>query len=148
MTRVADRVSRSGLGLTDSTFVLNFRPLNYTVEVFDFQKSGGGRMFYVAVLSNGFITFNSVSGGTIGALGSPITLNETCKLAFTLNASTSNIVVFINGLKIGTYATDITTFDRFRELETFGFVQGTKVEQILIFPSVLTDAQCIELTTL
>jgi hypothetical protein len=146
VTRLADRVNRSGLGLTDSTFVINFRPLNGTVEVLDFQKSGGARMFYIAINSARFVTFNSVSGGTIGAIGSAITLNETCKLGFTLNASTSNVTVFINGLKIGTYATDITTFDRFRELETFGFAQGTKVEQILIFPSVLSDVDCEVLT--
>jgi hypothetical protein len=148
VTRVAESTSRSGLGLTNSTFVLNFQILSYVAELFDFTKTGGGRMFYIAVQSNGFVTFNSVSGGSIGAMGTPIAINTSHKIAFTLNASTSNVSVFINGVKIGTYATDITTFGAFSGLQTFGYNPASKVEQILIFPSVLTDAQCIELTTL
>ena len=148
VTRVAESTSRSGLGLTNSTFVLNFQILSYVAELFDFTKTGGGRMFYIAVQSNGFVTFNSVSGGSIGAIGTPLAINTSHKIAFTLNASTSNVSVFINGVKIGTYATDITTFGAFSGLQTFGYAPASKVEQILIFPSVLTDAQCIELTTL
>jgi hypothetical protein len=147
-TRVADYPSRSGLALTNFTFAVNFKPLAYVVELFDFEKTGGGRMFYVAVQSNGFITFNSVSGGTIGAIGSVLTINQTCKLAFKLNASTSNLTVFINGSNIGTYTTNITTFGAFFGLQSFGYNPGTQIEQIAIFPSVLTDAECISLTTL
>lgn len=146
-TRVADYVSRSGLALTNSTFAVNFKPLDYVVELFDFEKTGGGRMFYIAVQSNGFITFNSVSGGTIGAVGSVIPKNQTCKLAFSLNASTSNVKVYINGSIIGTYATNITTFGAFFGLQSFGYNPGTQIEQIAIFPSVLTDAECISLTS-
>jgi len=147
-TRVADYPSRSGLALTNFTFAVNFKPLAYVVELFDFEKTGGGRMFYVAVQSNGFITFNSVSGGTIGAIGSVLTINQTCKLAFKLNASTSNLTVFINGSNIGTYTTNITTFGAFFGLQSFGYNPGTQIEQIAIFPSVLTDAECISLTTI
>jgi hypothetical protein len=147
-TRVADFTSRSGLGLTNFTFAVNFKPLDYIVELFDFQKTGGGRMFYVAVQSSGFITFNSVSGGTIGAIGSIIPKLQTCKLAFKLNASTSDLTVFINGSNIGTYTTDITTFGQFLGLQSFGYNPGTQIEQIAIFPSVLTDAECISLTTI
>ena len=147
-TRVADYPSRSGLALTNFTFAVNFKPLDYVVELFDFQKTGGGRMFYVAVQSNGLITFNSVSGGTIGAVGSVIPKNQTCKLAFSLNASTSNVKVYINGSIIGTYATNITTFGAFFGLQSFGYNPGTQIEQIAIFPSVLTDAECQSLTTL
>jgi hypothetical protein len=146
VTRLAESTSRSGLGLTNSTFVLNFQILSYVAELFDFTKTGGGRMFYIAVQSNGFVTFNSVSGGSIGAIGTAIAINTSHKIAFTLNASTSNVSVFINGVKIGTYATDITTFGAFSGLQTFGYVPASKVEQILIFPSVLTDADCIALT--
>jgi hypothetical protein len=146
VTRVAETTSRSGLGLTNSTFVLNFQILALSVELFDFTKTGGGRMFYIAVQSGGFVTFNSVSGGSIGAIGTPLAINTSHKIAFTLNASTSNVGVFINGVKIGTYATDITTFGAFSALQTFGFDPASKVEQILIFPSVLSDAQAIELT--
>jgi hypothetical protein len=147
-TRVADFTSRSGLGLTNFTFSVNFKPLDYIVELFDFQKTGGGRMFYVAVQSSGFITFNSVSGGTIGAIGSIIPKLQTCKLAFKLNASTSDLTVFINGSNIGTYTTNITTFGQFLGLQSFGYNPGTQIEQIAIFPSVLTDAECISLTTI
>jgi hypothetical protein len=147
-TRVADFTSRSGLALTNFTFSVNFKPLDYIVELFDFQKTGGGRMFYVAVQSSGFITFNSVSGGTIGAIGSIIPKLQTCKLAFKLNASTSDLTVFINGSNIGTYTTDITTFGQFLGLQSFGYNPGTQIEQIAIFPSVLTDAECISLTTI
>ena len=147
-TRVADFASRSGLALTNFTFSVNFKPLDYIVELFDFQKTGGGRMFYVAVQSSGFITFNSVSGGTIGAIGSIIPKLQTCKLAFKLNASTSDLTVFINGSNIGTYTTDITTFGQFLGLQSFGYNPGTQIEQIAIFPSVLTDAECISLTTI
>jgi hypothetical protein len=146
-TRVADYTSRSGLALTNFTFAVNFKPLAYVVELFDFEKTGGGRMFYVAVQSNGFITFNSVSGGTIGAIGSVLTINQTCKLAFKLNASTSALTVFINGSNIGTYTTNITTFGAFFGLQSFGYNPGTQIEQIAIFPSVLTDAECISLTS-
>jgi hypothetical protein len=146
-TRVADYTSRSGLALTNFTFAVNFKPLDYIVELFDFQKTGGGRMFYVAVQSSGFITFNGVSGGTIGAIGPIIPKLQTCKLAFKLNASTSNLTVFINGSNIGTYTTNITTFGAFFGLQSFGYNPGTQIEQIAIFPSVLTDAECISLTS-
>ncbi len=147
-TRLVDYPSRSGLALTNSTFAVNFKPLDYVVELFDFVKTGGGRMFYIAVQSNGFITFNSVSGGTIGAIGSVLPKKQTCKLAFSLNASTSNVKVYINGSIIGTYATNITTFGAFLGLQSFGYVPGTQIEQIAIFPSVLTDAECQALTTI
>jgi hypothetical protein len=147
-TRVADYTSRSGLALTNFTFAVNFKPLAFIVELFDFEKTGGGRMFYVAVNSTGAIVFNSVSGGTIGGIGPNIPINETCKLAFKLNASTSNLTVFINGSNIGTYTTDITTFGAFFGLQSFGYNPGTQIEQIAIFPSVLTDAECISLTTI
>jgi len=147
-TRVADYPSRSGLALTNFTFAVNFKPLAYIVELFDFEKTGSGRMFYVAVNSSGFITFNSVSGGSIGAIGSVIPINQTCKLAFKLNASTSNLTVFINGSNIGTFTTNITTFGAFFGLQSFGYNPGTQIEQIAIFPSVLTDAECISLTTI
>ena len=146
-TRVADYTSRSGLALTNFTFAVNFKPLDYVVELFDFEKTGGGRMFYVAVQSNGFITFNGVSGGTIGAIGSVLPKNQTCKLAFSLNASTSNLKVYINGSIIGTYTTNITTFGAFFGLQSFGYNPGMQIEQIAIFPSVLTDAECQSLTT-
>jgi hypothetical protein len=147
-TRVADYPSRSGLALTNFTFAVNFKPLAYVVELFDFEKTGGGRMFYIAVQSGGFVTFNSVSGGSIGGVGSVLTINQTCKLAFKLNASTSNLTVFINGSNIGTYTTNITTFGAFFGLQSFGYNPGTQIEQIAIFPSVLTDAECISLTTI
>jgi hypothetical protein len=147
-TRVEDYPSRSGLALTNFTFAVNFKPLAYIVELFDFEKTGGGRMFYIAVQSNGFLTFNGVSGGTIGAIGPVITINQTCKLAFKLNASTSALTVFINGSNIGTYTTNITTFGAFFGLQSFGYNPGTQIEQIAIFPSVLTDAECITLTTI
>jgi hypothetical protein len=147
-TRVADYTSRSGLALTNFTFAVNFKPLAYIVELFDFEKTGGGRMFYVAVTSTGSITFNAVSGGTIGAVGPVISKLQTCKLAFKLNASTSDLTVFINGSNIGTYTTNITTFGAFFGLQTFGYNPGTQIEQIAIFPSVLTDAECISLTTI
>lgn len=146
-TRVADYLSRAGLALTNSTFFVNFIPLDYVVELFDFEKTGGGRMFYIAVQSNGFITFNSVSGGTIGAVGSVIPKNQTCKLAFSLNASTSNVKVYINGSIIGTYATNITTFGAFFGLQSFGYNPGTKINEIKIYSSVLTDAECQTLTS-
>jgi hypothetical protein len=147
-TRVADFTSRSGLALTNFTFAVNFKPLDYVVELFDFEKTGGGRMFYVAVQSGGFITFNGVSGGTIGGVGSVLPKNQTCKLAFSLNASTSDLKIYINGSIIGTYATNITTFGAFFGLQSFGYNPGTQIEQIAIFPSVLTDAECQSLTTL
>jgi hypothetical protein len=145
---VADFTSRSGLALTNFTFAVNFKPLDYVVELFDFEKTGGGRMFYVAVQSGGFITFNGVSGGTIGGVGSVLPKNQTCKLAFSLNASTSDLKIYINGSIIGTYATNITTFGAFFGLQSFGYNPGTQIEQIAIFPSVLTDAECQSLTTI
>jgi hypothetical protein len=148
VTRGADAMNNSSLGLTDCTFFVDFVPLSSIMGLLDFYDNSNARVFYAAFSSARFITFNSVLGGTIGNVGPQFNLGETIKLAFTLNASTGDVTIFINGIKYSTYSTTISSLNKILQVASFGYYNNTKFNQILTFGETLSDAECITLTTI
>jgi hypothetical protein len=148
VTRVQENFSKTGLGLTNSTIFFEFTPTTTIAGLFDINKTVGGRAYYVALNSASFLTFNSVSGGTIGVIGSALTIGANYKIAMALNSATSQLSVFLNGAKLGTYTTDITTLGGFNGMSGFGYVPQYKIQSIAVFPTNLSDSEAIALTTL
>jgi hypothetical protein len=148
VTRVQENFSKTGLGLTNSTIFFEFTPTTPIAGLFDINKTVGGRAYYVALNSASFLTFNSVSGGTIGVIGSALTIGANYKIAMALNSATSQLSVFLNGAKLGTYTTDITTLGGFNGMSGFGYVPQYKIQSIAVFPTNLSDSEAIALTTL
>jgi hypothetical protein len=148
VTRTQENFNRLGLGLTNSTIFFEFTPTTAIAGLFDIYKTVGGRAYYVALNSGSFLTFNSVSGGTIGVIGSAITIGQNYKIAMALNSATSQLSVFLNGVKLGTYTTDITTLGGFYSMLGFGYVPQYKSQSIMVFPTNLSDTDAIALTTI
>jgi len=148
VTRGADGMNNSSLGLTDCTFFVDFVPLSSVMGLLDFYDNSNARIFYIAINSIKYLQFNSVQGGTIGDVLGPLTIGNRYKLAFTLNASTGDITIFINGTKYNTYSTTISSLNKILQVSSFGYYNNTEFNQILAFPTALTDSECIKLTTL
>jgi len=147
VTRGADGMNNSSLGLTDCTFFVDFVPLSSVMGLLDFYDNSNARIFYIAINSIKYLQFNSVQGGTIGDVLGPLTIGNRYKLAFTLNASTGDITIFINGTKYSTYSTTISSLNKILQVSSFGYYNNTEFNQILTFGEILSDADCITLTT-
>ena len=100
------------------------------------------------------IDFYVYSGTTLQALiaGGSFTNGQTLKIAFGYKAN--DFVLYVNGVQIGTDASGaISTSLSFIDLGSYLFLQSTyqyngKINQALLFPTRLTNAQLAELTTL
>jgi hypothetical protein len=147
VTRGADGMNNSSLGLTDCTFFVDFVPLSSVMGLLDFYDNSNARIFYIAINSVKYLQFNSVQGGTIGDVLGPLTIGNRYKLAFTLNASNGDITIFINGTKYNTYSTTISSLNKILQVSSFGYYNNTEFNQILTFGEILSDADCITLTT-
>jgi hypothetical protein len=148
VTRALDAMNNSSLGLTDCTFFVDFVPLSSVMGLLDFYDNSNARIFYIAINSVKYLQFNSVQGGTIGDVLGPLTIGDRYKLAFTLNASTGNVTIFINGTKYSTYSTTISSLNKISHVSSFGYYNNTEFNQIISFPTILTDEKAIALTQL
>jgi len=148
VTRSKDAMNNSSLGLTDCTFFVDFVPLSSVMGLLDFYDNSNARIFYIAIDAVKYLTFNSVQGGTIGQILGPLTIGDRMKLAFTLNASNGDVTIFINGTKYSTYSTTISSLNKILQVASFGYFNNTEFNQIISFPTILTDSECIALTTL
>ena len=133
---------------------------------FDFNYSQGGGLEYSLFLSG--VAVNSlvisISGGTAGLVfrkytASSSTISYTIpnsyvyknKIAISWNVSLGTIKIFSNGILVNTFTTQ--TFVNYETLNlTDGNSSATsvthKVNSCLLFPSPLTDSECIALTSL
>jgi hypothetical protein len=148
VTRALDAMNNSSLGLTDCTFFVDFVPLSSVMGLLDFYDNSNASIFYIAINSVKYLQFNSVQGGTIGDVLGPLTIGDRYKLAFTLNASTGNVTIFINGTKYSTYSTTISSLNKISHVSSFGYYNNTEFNQIISFPTILTDEKAIALTQL
>jgi len=148
VTRSKDSMNNSSLGLTDCTFFVDFVPLSSVMGLLDFYDNSNSRIFYIAINSVKYLQFNNVKGGTIGNVLGPLTIGDRMKLAFTLNASNGDVTIFINGTKYSTYSTNISSLNKILQVASFGYFNNTEFNQIISFPTILTDSEAIALTTL
>lgn len=147
VTRNEDGINKTSLGLTDCTFFINYVPRSFVSGMLDFYNAANARQFYIGFSSTGFIAFNQVVGGTIGNVAGPLNVDEPIKLAFKLNSSTGDLTIYVNGINEGTFATTISDIDRFAQIASFGYVQNTLYDDIIIFPTQLTNTELAQLTS-
>jgi len=77
------------------------------------------------------------------------TLGEGTGIKVAVNYDGTNINVFTNGTKRGTWAANKTIWDALTNLDmNLSSVQMVNWKQLLVFPTALTDSECIALTTL
>lgn len=107
------------------------------------------RWYPSADIAARFWIYTNVMGSAAAPIGESFPVdNPKHKFIFKAESSTS-ISIFYNGVK-KTFYTSATTGNGYDTLEIYGqnANEGYNVSQILAFPTALTDAQCIELTTL
>jgi hypothetical protein len=144
VTRVAD-------GNLDFSAVVNNTSFTFFLEAsfafadqnfFDARvlTAGGNYLgFY-----NGFISIYNLGSGTT-VFGSSLAANTNHKVLFKYDGA--NAKFYRNGtLLLSVAATSVGTF--VDGLIYNGDQEGLKIKQFLYFPTALTDAQCVELTTL
>jgi len=147
VTRNSEGINNTSLGLTDCTFFINYVPRSLTSGLLDFYNAANARQFYIAFSPTGYVVFNSVAGGTIGNVVGPLNVNDPIKLAFKLNASTGDLRIYVNGVDEGTFSTTISDINRFAQIASFGYVQNTLYDDIIVFPTQLTDSELQQLTS-
>lgn len=162
VTRVADSYTRNNIY---TNRLISASGGTWFLELADnvvLARDASGSEFYI-----GESATSSVQGGArsiafrnVGGAGSRLTIqywngsalsdlfsttSNTPKIAIKFNGTTADI--FQNGVKVVTGASAALTL---ASLQHFNALAGVsrRVTQTLLFPTLLTDAQCIELTTL
>jgi hypothetical protein len=114
----------------------------YFFDLSDNSSSAVNRIGVYVVSGNEFILYTNV--------GTSFTVSATSRKKIAVVWSGANIKLYLNGAKVVdiTYAnanpTSINLNSRFTEAE-YG---NSKFNQVLTFPTALSDSQCIELTTI
>jgi hypothetical protein len=160
VTRVADACSKTGIssliGQTEGTLFIEGSALqNGSIDSRRISISDGSTNNRITIEwdedSNRIRAFMSASGVTVGSTSyTGINQTNNSKIAVTYNSSAFSM--FINGVKvdsdttIGTTPTGMAQFNFSAEGGALPFQGNAK--QLLIFPTALTDAQAIELTSL
>jgi hypothetical protein len=106
------------------------------------SSSGSGDPFQI--YGNTAI-INTASGYVYPFSYSPAS-NASGKVCFTYNGTTAK--VFVNGVLAGQYTANANWANKTTLNFTYNATQKNNINQILLFPSVLTEAQAKELTTL
>jgi hypothetical protein len=162
VTRVADSYTRNNIytnGLISASGGTWFLELADNVVL---ARDASGSEFYI-----GESAASSVQGGArsialrnVGGAGSRLTIqywngsalsnlftptSNTPKIAIKFNGTTADI--FQNGVKVVTGASAALTLASVQHFNALAGV-SRRLSQTLLFPTLLTDAQCIELTTI
>jgi len=151
-TRVADACFKTGISLligqTEGVYFVDFNYLaNSDFERLALYNSVDGARFSIGINTmNGlqFVGFNS--SGTV-VLNENYAINSRNKCAILYTAT--NIKVFYNGVLKNTITVSFTkNFNALTNsyIGTFPFFQS--INSLILFPTTLTDADCIALTTL
>jgi hypothetical protein len=153
-TRLQDSATASNvtslIGQTEGTLFMDCDNLNFSSDVMSFFPSAGSvygsgvliflsgsdlRFFLFANSTNSIFTTNFVNGGRN-------------KIAMTYTSTAIN--AYVNGVKVGT-STSAAFPQPLNEIR-LGSAQALnpnkEVNQALVFPTALTDSECIELTTI
>jgi hypothetical protein len=152
VTRVADEFSLASLqsngiiGSTGLSFFLNFRKRNLASAAAKpaIQSADGLNVIGISTSLTTLIASVRIGGG---AFNNPTILspynNEMVKVCFTLSGTT--LKVFVNGtLALTTTASSSSVFTNL--VTTTALDKDQEYEQILLFPTPLSDSQAIELT--
>jgi len=158
VTRLADTYQKAGFGNTSTAGTLYYEFSNYnspasangqymvilfagsSVTSTDFSAANA-----ISIINNGVSIEGRNNGYSTTLFSFTPTAGATVKVA--LRYDGTNVVAFVNGTK-GTVFTD-TSVGAKNALRVNNGENATHAsKQLLFFPSALTDAQCIELTTL
>jgi hypothetical protein len=159
VTRVADAASKTGanvfFGTNTGTIVINFDSIGFDPSsgnyVFDFAAgvdAANRILVYFSPSDNTLRLFYARTDGTNAQQTFNVTMSAIKKIAVKWTAS--NIKMFYNGTPTASFVfgatapNDLTLFARYTDVEHL----AARASQVLTFPTALTDAQCIELTTL
>jgi hypothetical protein len=137
------------IGQTEGTIFLEVKAPNINSDIIGVNRS----------LTNGIQIFKNTSnnfkaqiyaGGTSIGLQNTTAITDTAKIALVYKSGDSSL--FVNGTQVGTSATAFTfsgALDRVQFMGNyFAGIGTTEIHQTLFFDSALSDADCIELTTL
>lgn len=148
-TRLKDNVSSlAGLDALNSaaTIVAEFK-VNSTGSVYYFQSTGASSYVninqYTAERLRVIVRFEGVSVINV-VLSNKIYPNTNYKWA--LRYDTNKVDVFLNGESIIS-RTGTWTLEPLDNL-TWNFTEGNETKQVLVFPTALSDSECIALTTI
>jgi hypothetical protein len=162
VTRVADAAFKTGIssliGQTNGTFFVDVTFGNSNSSWFFSLASTNWTddSFYLETFgANNYISINTVkSGAGAGNVSSTFAAVNGVRAKIAVQYTSTTLNLFINGVKYTGTRTAIPacTGLYIDELGTFGASDNQKntnrFNQVLTFTSALTDAQCIELTTL
>ena len=148
-TRLADVVSNL-VGLdslrNEATIMAEFK-VDSTGSRYYFQSTGGGSYVnvnqYTAERLRMIVRFEGVTIAN-QVISDKVYPNNWYKIA--LRYSTNKADVFLNGENIIS-RTGTWTLEPLDNL-TWGFIEGNETKQLLVFPTALTDSECIALTTI
>lgn len=146
VTRVNETLSLSNMqsgvanGATSGTLLVDFEYI--------FDSLGDSMRFYqsTSISNRAYIYFKSIGyADTWGSSNLPLTDNVPTKVIYRLNSLSSG-----SGFRNGTKGTDQTgtAWADIGNLIFYSNYATIKIKKILFFPTALTDAQCIELTTI
>jgi hypothetical protein len=162
VTRLADEASKTGIssliGQTNGTFFVDVTFGNsrnswlFSLVGNNWQNDS----FYLETFgANNYISINTVkSGAAAGSASSTFAAVNGIRAKIAVQYTSTTLNLFINGVKYTGTRTAIPacTALYINELGTFGAsanqYNANRFNQVLTFTSALTDAQCIELTTL
>jgi hypothetical protein len=144
--------------LADNTGGVNVGTLGVTTAYSIFYELGD---FNVSAAST-WITQSGAAGRMFESFGTTMILRTTSgdvypyshggsgtQFKAVLSFDGTNVTAFANGNKYGPYPADLTKWTGFASLDlNLNSLQTINWKQVLIFPTALTDAQAIELTTL
>jgi hypothetical protein len=159
VTRVADAASKTGanvfFGTNTGTIVINFDSVgfdpssgNYVFDLAAGVDAANRILVYFSPSDNTLRLFYARTDGTNAQQTFNVTMSAIKKVAVKWTAS--DIKMFYNGTPSASFAfgatapNDLTLFARYTDVEHL----AARASQVLTFPTALTDAQCIELTTL
>jgi hypothetical protein len=159
VTRVADAASKTGanvfFGTNTGTIVINFDSVgfdpssgNYVFDLAAGVDAANRILVYFSPSDNTLRLFYARTDGTNAQQSFVVTMSAIKKIAVKWTAS--DIKMFYNGTPSASFAfgtsapNDLTLFARYTDTEHL----AARTSQVLTFPTALTDAQCIELTTI
>ena len=159
VTRGADAASKNPAnafsGTNAGTIFVEFDSVGFDPSqgnyVFDFAAGADTTnriLVYFSPSDNTLRLFYATTAGVTAQQTAAVTMSAIKKIAVKWDAS--SIKMFYNGTATNSFAfgatapNDLTLFARYTDTELL----AAKSAQLLTFPTTLTDAQCIELTTL
>jgi hypothetical protein len=156
-TRVADTYQKAGIGNTSTAGTLYYEfsgyqpstPANGQYLLQLFAGSSVGSAFFsdansISIINNG-VSIEGRNDGFATTLFYFAPTSATVKVALRYNGT--NVVAFVNGVKQTVYSdTAVGVKNAIRVNNAENGSQATK--QLIFFPTALTDAECISLTTI